>query len=228
MTGFKLTIQMAAPIVLNTFNPLDATLCGILFGGRDDVSDITLDCIEYQNCIPMASLPFLENWAPLNYSMRPNIDRHLADSRSMESRVNRKSTTMVNGGDDSKNECYNIGTTGRCFETPTVSFYFIGDGKEVRRIINDAGAIGGQTSKGYGTIVRGESRLEEVSDNMCGMLVGGKLARPIPVALAKNLGVEKHQWIGMMGRASAPYRPGEVIDRGLAMSHIAYPRQWLI
>lgn len=228
MTGFRLTLYLAAPVVFNHFTPLDATLCGILFGGRD-VQDATLPCLEYRDGVPMASLPFLENWTPLNYVMRPNIDRHLMAGRDIARRLDRKSTTMKNGSDDSKNEVYNTGTTGRFFETPTLVYYFSGNGEEVRRIITEAGAVGGQTSKGYGTLERpSRALLEEIDDKMCGIMHEGRLIRPIPVTMAHDLNIEKEQWVARRDRYSVPYRPEEVLARGLKPSHVATPRRWII
>jgi hypothetical protein len=227
MNGFRLTLTLTAPVVFNHFTPLDATLCGILFGGRE-VDDITLGCIEYHDGVPLASLPILDNFKPLNYAMRPNIDRHLMDSRAVVDRLNPKNSTMMNGGDDSKNSVYNAGSSGRYFESGSIVYYFTGDGAKVRSIINEAGAVGGQISKGYGTIKRGTALLEKIDENLCGMYAEGKLARPIPISMARTLNVPKEEYMGAMGRSNAPYRPEEALQRGMRSEHIATPRRWVI
>lgn len=225
---YKMEINLSSPVVFNHFNPLDANLTGMLFGGKI-VDDIKMDCIAYHDDIPMTSLPIFENKKVNRSVMCPSL-KFLSDS-SITNRMKPNHTlteSPLSGGDRKNRPFEQTDTVFKYFNTHDLLYYLTGDADRVKQILLKAGAIGAHTSKGYGQI--SSIRYEEiVNDDLkyCGIFdEEQKLIRPIPIEYTKSLDVKQDQYYGKVARYNPPY---SCLHSQIEVenSHIAFPKEWI-
>ena len=160
--------------------------------------------------------------------MKPNLGTALVRSEAMHRAADPKAQVMTKGNDYSGAKTYQRGTLQRVVNAYEISWLFTGDGDVVRGLVEGAGAIGAQRSKGYGSLdpLR-PPIIEELSDrdngdHPIGILdEDGSLVRPVPILWAHRRGLTG--WISSIERYAIPYRPAEVTRLGLRKAPVAWP-----
>lgn len=234
MKPYRLTVFLQSPPVLNTLTPLDATIAGIIHQHQPGEKPNLKPILEHEpysegEAIPLASLPILSgNARRFNVPMKPNLGTALVRSEKMRCAADPKALVMTKGNDHSKAPTYQRGSLQRVVDTYEITWLFTGDGEVIKGLIEQAGAIGAQRSKGYGALdplrppVIEELGITGNAERLIGILdEEGMLVRPVPILWAHQHDLTG--WISTLTRYSIPYRPAEVTRLGLSQSPIAWP-----
>ena len=159
--------------------------------------------------------------------MLRSVEKHLRDHEHLFREKERKQTMGTFVGSHSQD--YHRGTPKTVIipEKGRVDYYFTGDADQVVEALETHRAIGSWASRGFGTLISDYSdnvvSIIEVEHPLCGILgPEGELLRPVPLAMAKTLGVSDYE--PEFGRYQNPYIPFLYKQMKLPVDEIAMPR----
>lgn len=206
MKSYKMTVHLRTPAVFNTLNPLDANIAGMLFRGKiasdDEVDSRLRELFAFHDeGFAMASLPIMDATRPVVDVIAGNFDRHAHERLMFESKI---AVDKLSGlATRYAAPTFIRDTLLVKWPTRTLVYYFTGDARKVKTVMETNCAIGARTGHGYGEIEG--ILIEEMDFDNCGICdPDGNLIRPIPHHLADEMGL---RGMKIVRPYSVPYSP---------------------
>ena len=224
-----INLKLKTPCVFNHLNPLESMIVGVKAGGSElasaSIRPIIEEFVKFENDVPCISMPCPNPYEDKKlyrktvtiYSSPSNIIKN----STLLPDFDKHSKTMKSAGDK------NNSTNHHFLEADSISIYMTGDVDRFFSFIMSVGAIGAHVTKGYGMIDQGMTEdpvIIDTNDPIGIVNDRGELVRPIPVAMADEMGLAYSK---QFGRWTIPFRPDLIKQMCLKNEIYAYPRLFL-